>query len=90
MLPWRSANFSRDVPIACGMRKSVIEDRPKTEGSAMRRRLGGPLQKLEALDFGLAGLAQEHDVVIVGRLPAILLPCIDNSGIGVFSPLQQT
>jgi hypothetical protein len=45
--------------------------------------------ELEALDFGLAGLAYDDDVVIVGWLARALLAGIDESGAGIFAGLHE-
>jgi hypothetical protein len=46
-------------------------------------------RRLEAFDFGLAGFAQDNNVVIVGRFCTILLPCIGHSGARVFDAFDQ-
>ena len=46
-------------------------------------------RELKPLDFGLAGLAYDDDVVIVGWLARALLAGIDESGAGIFAGLHE-
>jgi hypothetical protein len=45
-------------------------------------------RKLQALDFGLPGLADDYNVVIIERLAPTLLSRIDEPGPGIFTRLD--
>ena len=64
----------------------VLKDMIRVPSVSIRGRISPFItpRNLVALDLGLAGLADEHDVVVVQRLSAALLSGVDNPGATIF------